>query len=81
MEQVKGCPFCGYRPSINLGKLTGCQLHGEPMQSVVIRCHWDKCPAKPSISAGDIYNGGREKATAEAIAIWNHRTPSEGGGQ
>ncbi len=45
------------------------------MQSVTIFCKWDKCPAQPKISAGNIFNGGKPKAIQEAIAIWNTRKP------
>jgi hypothetical protein len=67
------CPFCGSKPFVEQGKRGSCQLHGEPFQSVVIRCKKQECPAKPLIQAGDIFNGGYEKAKAEAVAIWNTR--------
>lgn len=72
------CPWCRCQPKINLGKKHHCQLHGEPSQGIVIKCDWKDCPAKPSIEAGDIYNGigdaiYKDKATQEAISIWNTR--------
>lgn len=69
------CPFCGSRPRIELGKRGSCQLHGEPFQSVLIRCAKYECPCKPKCEAGDIFNGGKELAEKEAIAKWNNRTP------
>ena len=70
------CPFCGSKPIVELGKLTSCQLHGEPSQAVVIRCKSNECRAKPSVSAGDKYNGGEAKARGEAITVWNKREAS-----
>ena len=67
------CPFCGDTPYIDLGKRGTCQLHGEPFQSVIIHCKKHECPAKPSISAGDIYNGGKAQAENDAIKKWNKR--------
>lgn len=64
------CPFCGKKPIIGLGKKEGCSLHGEPMQSVTVSC---SCEFHPSISAGDIYNGGKFEAQQEAITRWNKR--------
>lgn len=72
-QKCKTCPFCGSIPYIGLGKQGSCQLHGEPFQSVIVHCKSPVCYARPSISGGDIYNGGKEKAELEAIKIWNRR--------
>ena len=72
-EHLKDCPFCGEKPFIEDGKRGNCQLHGEPFQPIVIRCHCRSCPARPAISAGDIYNGGRDKAILEAAKVWATR--------
>ena len=58
---------------MDLGKQGSCQLHGEPFQAIQIHCKKHECPAKPRVSAGDIFNGGRPKAEDEAIALWNKR--------
>lgn len=68
-----GCPFCNSQPFIEDGKRGSCQLHGEPFQPIIIRCKKHECHAKPSISWGDIYNGGRLKAIQEAAQKWNKR--------
>ena len=70
------CPFCGATPIWGRGKRGSCQLHGEPFQAVTIHCVV-ACPAKPMVSAGDIYNGGEHKARLEAAAIWNKRADQE----
>ncbi len=72
-QKCKPCPFCGNIPFIDLGKRGNCQLHGEPFQSVIVHCKKSDCAAKPSVQAGDIYNGGKEKAENEAIGVWNRR--------
>lgn len=72
-QRCKRCPFCGSVPYIDLGKRGNCQLHGEPYQSVIVHCKNTSCAARPSITAGDIYNGGKPKAEDEAIALWNRR--------
>jgi hypothetical protein len=59
------------KPVTGLAKHHHCQLHGEPSQAVIVRCKTVLCPAKPCVAAGDIYNGGKEKARNEAIAKWN----------
>lgn len=86
MEKLKTCPFCGCAPSMHLGKRTGCQLHGDPSQPVVIKCNYEKCPAKPMITAGDVYAGcdtvtpeNKLKAEQEAAEIWNRRRQAEKG--
>lgn len=72
-QKCKICPFCGSIPFVEQGKKGNCQLHGEPFQAVVVHCKKHECPAKPRISAGDIFNGGYEKAADEAISLWNRR--------
>lgn len=72
-QTLKPCPFCLSKPSIETGKLYHCQLHGEPSQAIVIRCKNNSCFARPSIQAGDIYNGGKNKAQLQAIKKWNTR--------
>ena len=72
-QRCKTCPYCGSIPYVDLGKQGSCQLHGEPFQAVLIHCKNYKCPAKPRVEAGDIYNGGNEKAWAKAIQLWNTR--------
>jgi len=67
------CPFCGRVPIVHLGKKGHCQLHGDPYQAVVVACRTSDCSAKPSVAAGDLYNGGEAKAKKEAIALWNRR--------
>lgn len=75
--ELKPCPFCGCLPIIHLGKKTGCQLHGEPMQGIIIRCNFNGCFAKPSIETGNIYNGGHDNAKTEAIKAWNNRSENK----
>ena len=79
LPKPEGCPFCGSQPRIERGKRGSCQLHGEPFQGVVIRCAKHECPVKPKVQAGDIFNGGEEKAKQEAIQIWNTRIPAQDG--
>lgn len=67
------CPFCGSTPHIQFGKLNHCQLHGDPYQAIKLCCANKECPTRPSLEAGDIHNGGKEKALAEAIVKWNTR--------
>lgn len=77
MSEIKPCPFCGGMPRVDLDKVTYCQLHGDPSQSVRVYCYHE-CPSRPSVSAGDAYNGGEARARAEAIAAWNTRAaPAE----
>lgn len=78
---LEPCPFCGSNPHISLGKKGSCQLHGEPFQSVRIHCDKRECLFKPSIQAGDIFNGGKEKATEEAAKLWNTRAPKQESGE
>ena len=70
-EELKSCPFCKGEAKIFLGKLQHCQLHGEPFQYVLIKCKsgYHTC----QVTGGDVYNGGRELATEEAIKAWNTR--------
>jgi hypothetical protein len=75
-EALLPCPFCGNAPYFELGKRGNCQLHGEPFQSIIIRCKKSDCPAKPLIAAGDIFNGGEAKAKKEAAKLWNTRADS-----
>jgi hypothetical protein len=58
-----------------MGKKQGCQLHGEPSQSVTMHCR-KNCIGKIWVEAGDIYNGGKEEATQEAIEVWNKKITS-----
>jgi len=37
-EELKDCPWCGRKPLLNLMKKTHCQLHGEPMQDINLKC-------------------------------------------
>lgn len=62
--------FCGRPPIRGMAKKTSCQMHGEPSQAVTLHCRPD-CFARPFVSAGDVYNGGKEKAYQEAEKIWN----------
>ena len=71
--ELKPCPFCGGRARIELCKITRCQLHGDPSQAVRVHCFHKFCHARPSVLAGDIFNGGYDKAKNEAIAAWNTR--------
>lgn len=68
------CPFCGQQPQINRGKLTGCQLHGEPIQCVVIRCPNPNCHVQPNLKPyGDLYDCSKDATTViqEAVDLWN----------
>ena len=71
--KLKKCPFCGGTPIFQHAKLTHCSLHGDPAQEIIIRCNNNDCVAKPSVRAGDIYNGGEQKARNEAVEKWNVR--------
>ena len=79
------CPFCGVLPVIELGKLGHCQLHGEPSQEVEIYCNSSRCPARPIVSDGDIYNVAKgtsdstayKQAALEALEKWNTRAAPE----
>jgi len=73
--ELRTCPWCGRVPRIQLGKKTNCQLHGDPMQPIVIRCATADCMARPHIETGDVHNGGEDQARAKAIAAWNRRAP------
>lgn len=70
--KLKPCPFCGGIPRFDLGRREHCQLHGDVSQAVRLYCYHD-CPARPAVIAGDVYNGGLDKAKAEAAALWNKR--------
>ncbi len=78
MPELLPCPWCGKKPIVGLGKKGSCQLHGEPYQCVVISCTWQECPARPCVSRGDIYNGGRPLAQKEAAEVWNTRANAPG---
>lgn len=67
------CPFCGRPPVVDQGKLMHCQLHGEPYQSIIIRCKTSDCPARPQVQGGDIHNEGWEQAKKKALEKWNTR--------
>ncbi|WP_306127922.1 Lar family restriction alleviation protein [Roseovarius sp. MMSF_3350] len=67
------CPFCGVPPRIRLGKKGSCQMHGDPFQPVVIECDYSQCRRVVMVSAGDVYNGGEQKARREAAEAWNTR--------
>ena len=75
-EQIKllPCPFCGSNPTIFLGKKSHCQLHGEPMQSVIIECR--KC-YQAKTCGGDVYNGGEQKAKFDVAEKWNTRANAQ----
>ena len=62
MSELLPCPFCGGRPRVDLAKKTFCQLHGEPSQQVTVYCYHADCVSKPSVSAGDVFNGGEAQA-------------------
>lgn len=71
---LKPCPFCGSKPLIHLGKKNYCQLHGDPYQGYIVKCSNGYCVARNGIGGvGDIFNGGKEKAYAEAVSKWNTR--------
>lgn len=74
---TEDCPFCGTSPKARQGKVTHCQLHGEPAQAVIVYCDFRFCHVKPSVTAGDIYNGGYYKAKLEAVKKWNARVLPE----
>ena len=76
MSELLPCPFCGGRPRVDLAKKTFCQLHGEPSQQVTVYCYHVDCVSKPSVSAGDVFNGGEAQAREKVIAAWNRRAPS-----
>lgn len=57
-NELRGCPFCGSKPTKGLTKKTGCQMHGDPIQYATIACN--KCEFKPSCVGGCIYRGGDE---------------------
>lgn len=68
------CPFCGRKPIFGLTKKQGCQLHGDPMQYVTLRCCGVGCPARAGLLGGDIYDHGETAARATAVERWNTRT-------
>lgn len=72
---VQPCPFCGSNPRVERGKKGHCSLHGDPFQPIIVRCAAAKCPAKPHVAGGDVFNGGEAGARAAAIARWNTRAP------
>ena len=59
-EELKTCPFCGYRPHIRLDKKRGCQLHGDIIQDVIVECP-NKCASFQKINR------------KFAIEAWNKR--------
>lgn len=72
--EVLSCPFCGVYPQVTLGSKRGCQLHGEPMQGVYVRCSNNKCKVIPQTPEfGDIFH---DKLAAINLAVdnWNIRT-------
>jgi hypothetical protein len=82
MEMPNGCAYCGQKPSFGLTVKRGCQMHGDPIQHVILKCKNVRCPAQPQIKGGDIYlwgetgDGlakGKRLAREEAIRIWNTR--------
>jgi len=85
VERALPCPFCGSEPTFGLTKRTGCQLHGDPIQYVLLGCRNDKCRVNPGVTGGDRYAHGEtgkffehgERAAKElAIKYWNDRPPS-----
>lgn len=70
------CGSCGKQPQINRGPLTGCQLHGEPKQSVIVRCANPDCPTQPATKpVGDLYAPlGPKRAIEDAVKAWNTNT-------
>lgn len=77
MQQLKPCPFCASNPVVENGKTTYCQLDGGPIQPIIIRCKKHECYSRPSVSGGDIHNGGRQKAIEEAARRWDGRIESD----
>ena len=71
MKVLVACEFSGIKPEIGHAKITHCSLHGDPAQEIFVRCKKHDCPARPKVSAGDVYNGGVEKAREEAILKWS----------
>lgn len=72
--------LCGNKPFWGLTQLTGCQLHGEPIQHLKLMCKNKDCPAKPEIIGGDKFRygdsgewlkKGNDEARALTIKIWN----------
>lgn len=70
--ELAPCPFCGKQPYFTLDKLRHCQLHGEPMQSLIIHCKNTDCFVKPSMTYGDVHNGGEAKTRIEAARKWGY---------
>ena len=70
---VRSCGSCGKQPQINRGPLTGCQLHGEPKQAIIVRCANPKCPTQPATKPiGDLYGIRGPKSTiGDAVNAWN----------
>ena len=83
MEGATDAPLpclCGNKPFWGLTQLTGCQLHGEPIQHLKLMCKNKDCPAKPEIIGGDKFRygdsgewlkKGNDEARALTIKIWN----------
>ena len=69
-QELKNC-ICGAGAFWQLGKLRHCQLHGEPYQSVFVKCTNSQCSYE--VEAGDVHNGGQELAFSEAVTVWNTR--------
>ena len=76
LATILPCPFCGKTPRLEKGKKSFCQLHGEPSQPMIVRCANTSC-CRPQWAAGDVFNGGEEKAKLEVIEKWNTRHISE----
>lgn len=71
--EVKSCPFCGMYPQVTLGAKRGCQLHGEPMQGVFVRCANPKCSVKPNTYEYGNVHDDKAGAVYLAVSNWNNR--------
>jgi len=54
------CPFCKGKMTRGLGAKTGCQMHGDPIQHVLLKCRNQSCPVKPEMRGDDRYRGSEE---------------------
>lgn len=87
-EGVRLCPFCQSKPVFGLGRKTGCQLHGDPIQYVTLGCKNRDCPAAPTVTGGDMYQNGEgqyfketeKKAREFAVQKWNGTQALQGAG-